>query len=279
MRFAAASRVGSSFGFVGVLFAMGWTVVASPVAGAQETTIMATVCRVGATASLAVISPQPHTITPTMPIAITLQTEQVGQIAVYVDGNYSETVPVDRRAPTFRYDFRAPPGTHTVRFEGQDLCARTTPVGELTVTYDPRQPVEPITGQATTGLGAPSVSEGPDAPHQAQVTEESSEVALPLAQPLKAVGDAVYGALVALDIVQPQGSEPLRPALQFSVMTTGLALVVAAGAVVKFGALIVPHAAKSSAISLLPAAVLQHPVMILRGVGVALVVIAALFFS
>lgn len=281
MRFAAEKRVASFFAAAAIVLAWGWLPTGSQLVAAQETTVVARVCQAGTTASLVITAPQPNTVTSEAPIMITAQVEQLSQITIYVDGQYSETVPVDQSASNFVYAFRAAVGTHTVRLEGQDLCARTTPVGEITVTYDPEQPSEPITGPSTptNTSGVPSASGGTRAAAATTSDSQSPEVPSFLTQPLKAFGDAAYAMLVLLDIVQPQSAQPLKSALQFIVMLVGVALLLAAGLILRLLHHVLPLALRKFLATALPAVFLRHPKAVVRMVGAVLIVIAAWLLS
>lgn len=99
--------------------------------------ISARICDEGSEALLEIADPPSGATVSASPVSISGFVEQVSQVTVYLNGQYSHTIPIDSGATSFSYLYAITPGSHTLRFEGQDICQRSTPAEEVAYTFNP----------------------------------------------------------------------------------------------------------------------------------------------
>lgn len=279
MRFAVTKSVASRYGIAAVVGLSLIVLFAAPGAFAESgTTISTEICGLSQTAHIVIVSPLPNTSTDRQTVSVTGELTQITQLTAYVDGHFSEVIPIDSHATTFTYQYLPPVGQHTLRLEGQDLCQRTTPVAELVLTYDPTLPPTPITGPTTT---EPPITSAPvgtleqaSAPTSPLDNSNVGNTLLPsLLQP---IGSGITDALLGLGIVSTNPAESTRMATRFALMTTGVLVIAFAGGVLKLAACVLPVAVKGGIISVVPLWVIVRARLLVGAVGVVLIVVGFL---
>jgi len=204
---------------------------------------------------------------------------QVTQLTAYIDGQFSEVIPIDSDATTFTYSYLSPVGQHTLRLEGQDLCQRTTPVAELVLTYDPTLPPTPITGpSAPAATSSPMAASTPATASQA-ATEEVNNLggaSIVLPDVLRLMGDGVGRVLTGLDITSGGREQSIVAAMRFALVTSGTMAIIFAGGVLKLSASLLPLAVKRGLIVAVPSLLVDHPRFVISLIGLILVIIGFL---
>ena len=205
----------------GLVFVMGFNVLLVQAARAVDTQINVEICNGSSSASLALTTPLPGSVHATSPIRTQGSINRLSQITVFVDGAYNSTIPIDSGASSFIYDVSLAPGTHTVRYVGADSCQATSPVAEISITFDPSVITEPTTGQ--------------ESPSQPQQKAESgvrigstlpTQESLSKTQPITAFSNFIYSALIVLDFANSTSFESVSVMSQrFAVFSTGLILL------------------------------------------------------
>ena len=109
---------------------------------ATDSTINARVC--GTAFSMNVNQPMSDTVVSAPTVNFTGQVNQIGQIDIRVDGDYSHTVAVGFGQTQFTTSVTLVSGTHTVTLVGRDACSTQTTSQSVVLTYQPQdQPSNP----------------------------------------------------------------------------------------------------------------------------------------
>jgi len=283
MRFVVASLVGKTV-LLGGLLACGVVTLFASVSFAQSgTTVNANVCGLSQTANIVINTPLSGTRTSTQIVIVTGSLAQITQLTAYLDGKFSEIIPIDSGATTFSYEYMPPVGKHTLRLEGQDLCQRTTPVAELILTYNPALPPKPITGPAVTIPAADNaaghVPERAPPQDSSQPIDATNVPMAVLPNLLQPIGNGIADALAGLGIISKNPAQSVSMATRFAVMTTGVLVVTLAGGAVRLGALFLPAAIKNSFLSTASPWLVAHGRLVVSVAGIALIVIGFLLPS
>lgn len=227
MRFAASARnVARLAGFI--IGALSVGVLGSTSAQAvNDTRVDAVICQVSSSAVVAITSPLSQTAVGSSAVTIEGSVSLISQMTVYVDDQYIGVFALASGAQTFSYDVTLTPGSHTVKFVGQDICQVASPVAQVTLIYDPSVPIPPVTGPSdATGSPSRSPVAGGPAVIAADLLPEGSLPESLLTKPLDALGDMLYSGLVVLDFVRPGSAESLPcMILRFILLFVGLFLL------------------------------------------------------
>lgn len=274
MRSVVARPVGNS---AALLVAAGLCalVLAAPNAHAQSgTTVKTTVCGYSQTAHIVIVSPLSNTSTNTNKVTVSGELTQITQLTAYIDGTFSEVIPIDSNATTFTYAYMPPVGEHTLRLEGQDLCQRTTPVAELVLTYNPALPPKPITGPAPaepSAVASQATARAQEVIANRPIDEVgASDTILPGI--LHSARNGIFDALAGLGIISRNPAESVRLATRFTMLTTGTLLIMFAGSLLKLFTSVLPKAVKGIILSSTPSWVAAHARLSLSLIGLGLVV-------
>lgn len=119
---------------VGASFALTFTPL-SAVPG--NTTIETLVCDGSASATLTIDTPASDTVVQSVPFTLSGTINNVTQIDIAVDGNYSGTIPVSANQTTYSTQFTISQGTHTVVLTGNDVCQVADPSETVVLTFAP----------------------------------------------------------------------------------------------------------------------------------------------
>lgn len=206
---------------VGVLVALVAGVLAyAPFVSAQGTSVNTTVCNSTAPSSalLTISSPNSGSVSSTASINVVGTIKDLTQVQIIVDGQYSNTVPVDANQQSISTTINLSEGTHVIKLIGVDVCQIENPEYEFAVTYEPAA-VDSQTPTETASVGQNTVgsNSGATAGRGTDSTNEES----PLVTIPRVVGDISHNVLDALNISSPEpDSESYLPA-----MTARFALV------------------------------------------------------
>lgn len=94
-----------------------------------------------------------------MPVVVHGTVANLTQVQIYVDGNYSSTIPLTPSATSFDYSLNLNEGTHTVQFVGISAYTSSNPSVTVTIIYTPPV-VPPPGGSSGTPSGGTSGSTG-----------------------------------------------------------------------------------------------------------------------
>lgn len=199
---------------------------------------------------------------------------------VYLNGNYNQTIPLDALSTNFSISAMVGEGTHVIKLVGYDIRQQYNPEVEFNVTYKPSE-------------SKPSVPELPDNQSVSGVTTsqaastgrmsfgqvfENTAGWLAKLPPIEAISDVVYDGLVALDIMNPESSNPFQHLKRLALITAGLLLVFFASFLSNILSLAVSRLIKAPVSSRLAIYFTTHGRLIVSLIGV-LIVLIGLFVS
>ncbi|AGL62310.1 membrane protein of unknown function [Candidatus Saccharimonas aalborgensis] len=233
------------------------------------TTINVGICGTSGSTQLAISSPVANSTVSSVPVTIQGVVNRISQISVYRDGQYDGVIPLNTGATTFSYIATMTAGSHVFRFEGVDICQQTTPVAEITITYDQAVIItHPSTPGTASNPGTTTPVTGPG------ITEFLE--GLP---PIKIISDGFYKLLVWLDFASPTSfSSVPRMAQRFTGMTVGLALLFLARPLLD-GYRYVRYVKLGWRARPLPLVLRSHPLVLLRISGLIIITIVILFLA
>jgi hypothetical protein len=144
----------------------------------------------------------------------------INQLMVYIDGAYSQTVPVDTGSSNYDFLLSLPEGTHTIKLVGLDASSGITIESSIVLTYSPN--ATPSVGEVVSGTADITKQAVVDSSEylQDQVNQASST------QPATFLSDTAFTVMNALDLAPATGSEPMpRMMSRFWAVTAGTALI------------------------------------------------------
>lgn len=106
---------------------------------AADTTVSTKICNADApsTANVYISSPQNDSVMTTGNLTLSGTVQDVSQIDISIDANYSQTVAIATGQTTFSVALSVPQGTHTISVEGIDICNIADPTDSVVVTFQP----------------------------------------------------------------------------------------------------------------------------------------------
>lgn len=163
--------------------------------------------------------PQHSVVISAVPFRLHGSINALSQLRIYIDGAFSQVVPLSVHDTSFDYDITVSPGTHTVTIVGVSAYGSSNPEINFTITYTPEPtPSQPPFGSPRSG----------QANQQGGVilTNQIQSGMSTVQTPLNPMLDALYNGLIALNIVTPRDLTQ-TPTMLWRLMgvTTGLVLV------------------------------------------------------
>lgn len=210
--------VTASFLFlIGVSFVSAFNV--SAVTG--NTQVQTLVCDGSASATLTIGTPLSDSVVSSMPLTISGTVNNVTQIDITVDGNYSSTVPLSAGQTAYSTQVSLTAGTHTIKLTGNDVCGVQNPERTIVITY--QQDAIPGNGNTTPtntpGIGPRATS--PRAPANGEPLTNFEK--LPI---IRSIAPLVKDLGQAIDFDETARDGGLFVAmLRFALFTLGLGLL------------------------------------------------------
>lgn len=258
-------RIAFSALFLGAFGAMFCATSTLPVAA--QTSVNASVCATDAGATLALTSPSNDATLTTVPVRLEGTVSLLSQIRIFVDTQYRDTIPLDSSAVSFSHDLPLDAGTHTIRLEGVDVCQRTAPAAEITISYTPEAVVAGAAGSTPiTALDSAAYVPGSEA---ALPAKTAPTLSLPPA--LESVGEVLRSTLTVLDFASAESFAALPAmATRFTVLSIGLSMAVLTEPTIA-GAAIIASKVGFSWPLWIPGVARRYMVAITRVIGLGLV--------
>lgn len=207
---------------VAAVFVASFAIVADarPVLAVGGSTTVQALVRDDLPPTLSVLSPAGGTTVQDTTIIIEGIVHNVGQLMIYLDGEYYVTSPLDAGAETFSVTVATTVGSHTIKIVGLDPVTNTQIETSFTVTCTAPPTINEVVDGIVSQAGGVVIEAGKEI--KSQVDQASGW------GPMKALVDGSYNALRALDLI-PTGTSESMPATlgRFALITTGITLTVA----------------------------------------------------
>lgn len=157
--------------------------------------------------------PQNKVLIAATPFRLRGSVNALAQLRIYVDGVFSQVVPLSVNDTSFDYDITVSPGTHTVTVIGVSAYTSTDQETNFTITYSP----------VLTPNPPPSNLQGEGQQGGVVLTNQPQQGLGMTHTPLDPMVDALYNGFVALNIVTPHDLTQTPAMLwRFTGVTTGL---------------------------------------------------------
>ena len=192
----------------------------TPTAMAQSSTLTATL-RDDLPPALSILSPIGNSAVSSSSVVVEGTVHNVNQLMVYLDDAYYITMPLDAGAESFSLMVTVAAGSHTIKIVGNDPVTNIQIESSVTISYTPSlvTTTTEIVEDAVLQAGGVVVGAGNELKSQVNQASEWG--------PMKALTDASFGALKALDLVPVGTTESITKTTgRFTLVSAGLVLTV-----------------------------------------------------